>query len=427
LAIAIPLYLGIGLLYLWPNVISEEFFSETAKVWALLVGGGVILLLGIYDDLRGSGARLKFLFQILAALIVCALSGPVRAVSLPFFGSFHLDMLAVPVTVLWIVGITNAFNLIDGIDGLASGVGLLVCGTTFPLAYMSGSVGMMVFSAVMCGSLLAFLRYNFHPASIFLGDTGSLFIGFTLAVMSLQSGLKTSTAVTILLPICVLGYPLLDVGLAILRRSLKGKSVFSSDRSHIHHKLLDSGLGHRGSSFVAYGLTVLFTSIGILHIFGRNREGGIVFIALLLILAFMFKVFGYWDYVRDRLGLDFSVRRKFRLYNCLQKVAMLKLADAKGMDQLWNNLCWLAREYDLHTVRLTLDKMEDRVWRNAEAEGKPERCVCEYDLPSVSGNLYFSHNGQKEEEIVLEQNILLEEVIKKLEAKSRTIQGDRNS
>ena len=145
LAIAIPLYVGIGLLYLWPNAISERFFADARQVRALLLGGLVVLGLGVYDDLHGASAWIKLPCEIFAAIIVCVLSAPFRAVSVPFAGNMELGIAAVPATVFWIVLVTNAFNLIDGIDGLAAGVGAFVCGVSFFIAHMYGHIGMMVF------------------------------------------------------------------------------------------------------------------------------------------------------------------------------------------------------------------------------------------------------------------------------------------
>jgi len=408
LAVALPLYVGVGLLYLWPNVISERFFSAVHNVQALLLGGALILLLGVYDDIRGANASMKFSFQILAGVAVCALSGPIRFVSLPLIGDVELGLAAVPVTVFWIVAITNAFNLIDGIDGLAAGVGILVCGVNFFIAYMYGHVEMMVFAAIMTGSLLAFLRFNFHPASIFLGDTGSLFIGFTIAVMSLQNSMKAPTTVLILIPLCVLGYPILDLSLAVVRRFLKGKPIFTSDRSHIHHKLLAKGLGHRAASVVAYGLTLLFTGAAIFHIYGRDRETGILLVLVLVLLAIMFKAFGYWEFIRNRFNL--ALRRKYRIYNLVERIVSLKLEDAQSQDEVWDLLCWVGKEFDLHTIKLYLNSSVARSWENPAARGSSEHCVREFELSPVGGKLWISHNGKKDDDIELEQNILLERI-----------------
>lgn len=412
LAIAIPLYAGLALLYIWPNVISNAFFAAHREVLALVLGGLVILALGIYDDLRGASAYMKFPFQILAAMVVCALAGPIRSVSIPFFGQLPLGVFAVPATVFWIVAITNAFNLIDGVDGLATGVGLVVCGVSFFLAAGYGHIDMMVFTAIMSGALLAFLRYNFHPASIFLGDTGSLLIGFTIAVVALNSSMKAPTTVAILVPLCALGYPLMDLGLAVARRFLKGRPLFRADRSHIHHKLLASGLDHRGASVVAYGFTVLFTGIGILHILGRNAEAGILLVGVLVVLTVLFKIFGYWDYLINNLSL--SLRKRYRMFHQAKKATVTKIEQAEKLEDLWNPLCRLAQKYDLHTVRLHLDGGEPLVWEHPDADGQKERSVREFDFPRGSGRLRISHNGHKGEDIEFEQNILLEETSRKL-------------
>jgi len=420
LAVAIPMYVGVGLLYLWPNIVSDMFFAGTSDIQALLLGGLLVLTLGIYDDLRGADATMKFSFQILAAVVVCVVSGPVRSVSFPLVGEVELGLAAIPVTLLWIVAVTNAFNLIDGVDGLAAGVGALVCGVSFFIAYMHGRVYLMVLAAIMTGSLIAFLRYNFYPASIFLGDTGSLFIGFTIAVMSFQSSMEGPTTVLILIPICVLGYPLLDMSLAVVRRALKGKPIFSSDRSHIHHKLLASGLGHRATSMVAYGMTLLFVGLAIFHIYGRDRATGVLLIVTLAVLAMMFRTFGYWEFVRDRLKL--TLRRKYRIYNLVAKTIWLKMEDATNLDELWALLCNLGQEFDLHSMQLHLSGSE-RKWRNPTAEGSAEHSVREIDLGPGVGSLRTSHDGQKDWDILTEQNILLEKTGEKLSRNLRRLRG----
>ncbi len=408
LAVAAPLYVGVALLYLWPNVISERFFAGAQDdVMALLGAGFLILLLGVYDDLRGANASLKFSVQIVASLVICVVSGPVRSVTLPLAGNIELGLAAVPVTVFWIVAVTNAFNLIDGLDGLAAGVGALVYGVSFVIAHRYGHVYLMVLAAIMAGSLPAFLRYNFPPARIFLGDTGSLFIGFIIAVVSLQSSMKGPTTVLMLIPVCVLGYPLLDVSLAVLRRLVKGKPIFSSDRSHIHHKLLAAGLGHRGTIAVAYGITLLFVAVAIFHIYGRDRETGVLLIITLAALAVMFRAFGYLRFARDHFNL--AVRRKYRLYNLVAKITCLKMEDARSVEELWELLCYLGKEFNLCTVALQTGEKELN-WRNPSAVEAPGRNARRFELNDTGGVLRVSHNGQKDEDIELEQSILLEKL-----------------
>jgi len=288
----------------------------------------------------------------------------------------------------------------------------------------------MVFATIMAGALLAFLRFNFYPASIFLGDTGSLFVGFTIAVMSIQSSMKAPTTVLLLIPVCVLGYPLLDVSLAVVRRFLKGKPVFSADRSHIHHRLLANGLGHRASSSVAYGLTVLFTGVAILHIYGRHRETGILLAIVLVVLLVMFKSLGYWEFIRTRLTM--AMRRKYRIYNLTEQTISLKMQDARTIDELWGLICRMGEEFDLYNITLNLGDSSARSWQNPAIGGEAEHGIRELGLSRTGGRLRISHNGHKEEDIELEQNILFERIgddlarnIKRLAGHGSATKGQR--
>jgi len=421
LAIAIPLYVGLGLLSMWPNAISEAFFATGGHVFGLLVGGAIVVAAGVYDDVRGLSAGAKLSCQILAALVTCAMSRPVALISLPLVGEVELGIAAVPLMVFWIVAVTNAFNLIDGIDGLAAGVGALVCAANFFIAHTNGHVDMMVFSAIMAGALLGFLRYNFHPAKIFLGDTGSLFLGFTMATVSLQSSMKTSTTVLVLVPVCILGYPLLDTTLAVVRRAVKGKPIFSADRSHIHHKLLASGLGHQAASAVGYGLTIVFVSVAVLHLYGRHRESTILLVVACVVLGAMFSSFGYWGFVRYHFSM--ASRRKYRVYNMVEKTVRLKMLDARDADELWGLVCYVAKEFDLHSVRLVLDGLPERQWVNPAVQGSLGSGLRRFRLSPGAGTLLVSHNGHCDEDIELEQNLLLERVAENLGANIRRLNG----
>src|SRR5690606_28021343 len=165
-----------------------------------------------------------------------------------------LGWMALPVTLLWIVGVTNAFNLIDGLDGLATGIALVALGTTAIAAVLLGNPEVLVVCLALTGALIGFLRYNFNPARIFLGDSGSLFIGFLLAVLSVHGSMKSATAVLILVPLSALALPLLDTFLAIGRRRLRGGPLSRADSRHIHHPLLAIEFTHRTSVILLYGV-----------------------------------------------------------------------------------------------------------------------------------------------------------------------------
>lgn len=236
-----------------------------------------LLLVGLLDDLRGLKFYWKFAAQILAASYVWQVGFRIDSITHPLGGVLELGPLSLPITILWIVGITNAVNLIDGLDGLASGIALITTMAMGVIAFAGGKLGMTAASVALAGALIGFLRYNFNPAQIFLGDSGSLFLGFVLAVTSVRGSQKGPTVVAIVVPLLVLGLPLVDTTFAIARRvyrlGYRGRhhqdgviryvaanftQVFMPDRGHIHHKLMDLGFSHRGAVLALYAVGGLF-------------------------------------------------------------------------------------------------------------------------------------------------------------------------
>ena len=201
----------------------KNFLTSIDFVW-LLLASSIVLGLGAVDDFRRMPPGVKFLFQIVAGVVVALSSYRIDTISLPF-GNIQLGIWSIPVTVFWVVAITNAINLLDGLDGLAAGTAFIVCLTMFAVSILQQSVGTALASAILAGSILGFLKYNFNPASIFLGDSGAYFLGFELSVLSLHSSLKGTTAVTILVPIIALGLPIMDTLIAMLRRLLNSLHI----------------------------------------------------------------------------------------------------------------------------------------------------------------------------------------------------------
>jgi len=276
-----------------------------------------LLIVGLLDDLFGLSYRWKFAAQIVAAVYVWHCGFRIEIVTHPLGGGLELGLFSFPVTLLWIVGITNAVNLIDGLDGLAAGIALITTLAVAIFAFISGHLGVTAASVTLAGSLIGFLRYNFNPARIFLGDSGSLFLGFVLAVTSVRGSQKGPTAIAILIPLLILGLPLLDTGLAVLRRLhrlgnhgartdnavayiLRNlNQIFLPDREHIHHRLMDRGLSHRGAVLVLYGVGVLFALAAFALALSKN-----VWLALALgglLLALMALFLGLL-YLRERRG-----------------------------------------------------------------------------------------------------------------------------
>ncbi|HEV2885045.1 MAG TPA: MraY family glycosyltransferase [Pyrinomonadaceae bacterium] len=252
------------------NLLTQTLRSYRSEIFVALIPATLVLLVGIYDDLRGTNATTKFISLGLIATLFYFLGGRVEYLSIPFMAPVHLpSTLSFVVTVVWLVGIANAFNLIDGVDGLASGAALFSSLVILVISFVQGQPLMIVSALVLCGALAGFLRYNFNPASIFLGDSGSLFIGFSLAALSVLGAQKATTAVAVVIPILAFGLPVVDTGVTIVRRLISRRPVFQGDNEHIHHMLLARGWSQRRVALIlyvacaAFGLVaVLFTSTG---------------------------------------------------------------------------------------------------------------------------------------------------------------------
>lgn len=254
-AIIFSFYLALGCTLVWLlHSGASPRPDRPGSVW-VLVGGLVIALLGIYDDVRGADARTKFFVQFAVATALYATGFHIERITTPM-GAFTMGPLAFPFTLIWIVGVTNAVNLIDGLDGLAGGVAFIALSALFAISAIRHETFMMLVSAALAGSVLGFLVYNFNPASIFMGDSGSMFLGFMIATSSIRASQTASTAVAILLPIVLLAIPIADTSLAVVRRAIRRRGIFTGDREHIHHRLLDSGLSHREAVVALYAVSV---------------------------------------------------------------------------------------------------------------------------------------------------------------------------
>ena len=281
-AIFIATMLGIASTLLYSPARATLTPAWNHFVLALLLGGSVLFAAGLIDDLRRIRPIAKIIAQCVAALIVAALGFRINILGV---GTtvLHLGWLSIPITILWIVAVTNAFNLIDGLDGLATGIAIVALTTVFAAALGLGNLQVATVSLILIGALIGFARFNFSPARIFLGDSGSLFIGFMLAVLSVHGSIKSATAVLVAIPLFALAVPLLDVSVSILRRWLRGVPIFSPDARHIHHRLLALGLTPGRASFVLCAVAGGFALLGLLLAFapppaliGMALTGGLV-------------------------------------------------------------------------------------------------------------------------------------------------------
>jgi UDP-GlcNAc:undecaprenyl-phosphate GlcNAc-1-phosphate transferase len=242
----------------------------------ILVPAALVFLLGVYDDLRGVGAYFKFAVQAIAAVMLYA--GGLRIVNIPVvLGDRALPWyVGLVLTVLWVLAITNAFNLIDGLDGLAAGAALFSTIVMFVVAVLNGPALVELMTIALAGAILGFLRYNFNPATIFLGDSGSLFIGFLLSALALNGAQKAPTIVAVAIPIVSFGLPILETVLSVIRRLISGRPIFTADREHIHHKLLQHGMTHRQVVILLYGVSAIFAMLSLFLLWPTGSSLGLV-------------------------------------------------------------------------------------------------------------------------------------------------------
>ena len=247
----------------------------------ILVPATLVFLVGLYDDFNPIKPKLKFTLQSVAGAIL--FFGGFQVIQFPLlFGEHRFGWVALPLTILWVLWITNAFNLIDGIDGLAAGSALFSTVVVFVVSLVSTNHLVSLLTIALAGSILGFLRFNFNPATIFLGDCGSLFIGFMLSALALAGAGKTPTIVAVAIPIVSFGLPVLETVISVVRRYISGQPIFGADREHIHHKLLDRGLSQKQVVIILYGVSAL---CGLLSLFLLYPSGPTVGIVLFVVGA----------------------------------------------------------------------------------------------------------------------------------------------
>lgn len=249
--------LGIFLAFFCAMLIFADFDQQLLSI---LLGATIIVVLGIFDDIMALGAKFKFIVQIIAAAIPVCLGGLKIEMFTnvnPFSAEpyFNLGIFAIPITIIWIVGITNAVNLIDGLDGLAVGVSSIASLTMLAVGLLTNDIAVAVAMAALTGACIGFMPYNINPAKIFMGDTGSTFLGFMLATMSIQGMFKFYAVISFAVPFLILGLPIFDTAFAITRRVLSGRSPMSPDRGHVHHRLMDMGFNQKQSVAILYAIS----------------------------------------------------------------------------------------------------------------------------------------------------------------------------
>ncbi|WML46854.1 MraY family glycosyltransferase [Neobacillus sp. PS3-34] len=262
------------------------------KVNTISVGAILIIIIGILDDKYELSAKTKFAGQLIVASLILASGLKIDFVTIPYVERFDLGLWSYPITIFWIVAITNAINLIDGLDRLSAGVSAIGIATIAIMALLAGKVLIFTLSLILLGSIIGFLFYNFHPAKIFMGDTGALFLGYSISILSLLGLYKSVTLFSFLVPIIIMGVPVFDTTFAIIRRIVNRKPISAPDKFHLHHRLLDLGLSHRTTVLAIYAFGILFAASAV--IVSKSTLWGTILIifGLLLIIEVIAEVIG---------------------------------------------------------------------------------------------------------------------------------------
>ena len=367
-----------------------------SKMVFILIGTFVIFGMGLWDDIKGLAPKYKLIGQICAASLAIYGGVYISKITVPIAPYvIHLGLWGVPITIAWYLLIINGINLIDGLDGLAAGVTALAS-----LLLLIGFIGgdkliVCIAFASISGATLGFLRYNFHPASIFMGDSGSYFIGFVLATLTVMGSVKGQATVAILSPVVALGLPLFDSIFSAIRRFLAGRSIFKSDKEHFHHKLISLGITQRSAVLIFYGITICLGALSIWLMHVNDARAAFVFLLLAIGIFIGVRKLGYFHVwgprrflgwlndLSDDLGLP-KERRTFR-------GVMMEIVASRYLQEIWPILLVIAAGVGIESIRLRLiSDGKNIVWREAsilsDKPNKPSR----YNKPTEKGCIFVS-------------------------------------
>jgi len=352
LAFSVSLSVWLGLSLIFPRLLDGLAATTLLRIY---IPACLIFCLGIYDDLRGAGPWLKFSVQAVAAAMLFA--GGMRVLDIPLiFGSHSLPwFVGLPLTILWVVAVTNAFNLIDGLDGLAAGSALFSTLVFFIVSLVDHSWLGALMSVTLAGAILGFLRFNFNPATIFLGDSGSLFIGFMLSALALAGAQKAPTFVAVAIPVVSFGLPILETALSVLRRLISGRPIFTADREHIHHKLLQMGFSHRQVVIVLYAVSAMFAMLSLFLLWPSGSTLGLVLAVVGTGIWLGVQHLNYLEFGELRRVAQRTIdQRQIVINNLSIRRAVEELKVARDFDQLRSVLvaAFASNDFDAFELQL---------------------------------------------------------------------------
>jgi len=333
---------------------AADFGLSFRTLLTILLPACLMFGLGIYDDIHSVSPYLKIAVQAVAGAMLFA--GGLRILGIPvLFGNRHFSwFVGLPLTILWVLAITNAFNLIDGLDGLAAGSALFSTIVVFAVALISGSPLVSLMALVLAGSILGFLRFNFSPATIFLGDCGSLFIGFMLSALALQGAQKAPTIIAVAIPVVSFGLPILETALSIVRRFIAGRPLFTADREHIHHKLLQRGWSHRQVVITLYAVSALFALLSLFLLWPTGKALGLVLAVLGTGVWIGVQHLGYLEFGELRRVAQRTMERQILINNLAIRRATEELKVTRDYAQLCRILVAALADNDFDAFDLRL-------------------------------------------------------------------------
>lgn len=400
-------------------ILDYLFFSYLTlnrEFIGFFIGSTMMLCLGIADDKINLSAKEKLIFQLLAAIVVSILGWKIQEISLPLIeGKIRLEFMSIPLTTLWYVGVMNAFNMIDGLDGAASGIAAIALGICAYIFHFNGQYEYMLVSLVLSGASLGFLLFNFNPAKIFLGDTGSLFLGFAIALLATKAPSLTTPpgghfihSCSILVSVSILFFPLLDLAFALIRRTAKGSGLFNPDKSHIHHKLLIYfSWNPKLCALFIYFLGICGALCGIM-LFNRNTEG-LIGAALLYagVIAYVFQKFEYRESISKISKIQ---KNKTRTMIYLKKLMSEKIELTKSIDEIKRILEWTMEETEVEQIEIIADEKSFLTL----GQSKSEEIHLTFPLPAIKGKMRIKFKSLEFYQAELERDLCLQDIAQEI-------------
>jgi len=377
-------------LLLWPDA-RREIGQAERELTALLAAAGTLCLIGVIDDRITLRGRQKLLGQVVAAAIVVLAGLRIEQINL-LNGSIELGPLAVPFTMFWLLGAINAVNLLDGADGFASTIGIIISGSIAVMAATTGHPAEAMVATVLAGAMMGFLVFNWPPAKIFLGDGGSMMIGLVIGSLAISSSLKGAATVALATPLALLAIPILDSAAAVIRRTLTGRSLYSADRGHLHHRLLATGLGPRAVIACVAVLSAATSAGALLSVYMNNEVLALVCVGAVLSILVAGRIFGYSELVllADRtlsfcsslLTLGVNKKNDQRVWQ-----HSVSLQGSRNWNELWSTLTDFAEQQGLARVQLDLSiswlhEAYHAVWRRNQKLERAEAWMTRLPLSS---------------------------------------------